>query len=84
VRAWWWRRRRTVPFRRKAVKAYLDRCIRHSRKRRDSYPEGHPGKDMALASVDAFQSVRVSLFGELLPTDDPQWPKTEAWREVMG
>ena len=52
-----------IPFTEKDVKAYLDECIKHWRNIRDSESEK---KDMAIFYVDAFQSVRTSLFGELL------------------
>ena len=52
-----------IPFTREDVKTYLDRCIR--RWRSDS-------RECAMYYVDAFQSVRTSLFGELLPQEDGQ------------
>ena len=48
-----------VAFNEEAVKAYLDRAIQYWRLNTD--------KVMATNYVDAYQSVRVSLFGELLP-----------------
>jgi len=54
----------TVDFTPEAVKAYLDKCIRYWRSVRDN-PE-HAKREMGSFYVDAFQSVRVSLFGELL------------------
>jgi hypothetical protein len=57
----------TIPFTEKDVKAYLDECIVFWRKKRDTLPiENRPGIRMAEHYVDAFQSVRMSLFGELL------------------
>lgn len=53
-----------VEFSEEAVRAYLDRAIRYWRKVRDaegSYPVG--------IYVDAFQAVRLSLFGECLAGD---------------
>lgn len=54
----------TVPFTEKDVKAYLDDCIVFWRKEKNTV-DGDPV--MAAYYIDAFQSVRVSLFGELLP-----------------
>lgn len=51
----------TVEFTEKEVKKYLDDCIRFWRDKRKE------GNKMAMYYVDAFQSVRSSLFGELLP-----------------
>jgi len=57
----------TVPFTEKSVKGYLDECIIFWRKERDTLPiENEPGIRMAEHYVDAFQSMRMSLFGELL------------------
>jgi hypothetical protein len=53
----------TVPFNKKDVKAYLDRCIVHWRKKCET------GDKMAEQYIDAFQSMRISLFGELLPQE---------------
>lgn len=53
-----------VPFERSAVAAYLDDSIRYWRSERlSTKPER---ATMAIYYVDAFQSVRVSLFGETL------------------
>ncbi len=49
----------TIDFTEDAVKEYLDECI--SRWRGCAPTEGRQ------FSIDAFQSVRVSIFGELLP-----------------
>jgi hypothetical protein len=51
----------TVELNERAVKAYLDSCIRHWRLKRLL------GSKMACHYIDAYQSVRVSLFDELLP-----------------
>ena len=53
----------TVPFTEKDVKEYLDKVITHWR-----MCDAPPG--MASHYVDAFQSVRMSLFGELLPQEE--------------
>jgi hypothetical protein len=47
----------TVDFTEESVKAYLDECIEHSRQLED--------ETKRLYYTDAYQSVRVSLFGEL-------------------
>lgn len=57
----------TVPFEKKHVLDYLDRAIRKWRERRDG--DHHAYKLVAMYYVDAFQSVRKSLFGELLPAE---------------
>lgn len=51
--------------------AYLDNAIRKWRENRDDAIEGWANPDLirAEAYVDAFQSVRLSLFGELLPVE---------------
>ena len=53
-----------VEFTKEAVKAYLDAAIRYWRKQED---EDLLGKQFY---VDAFQSVRVSLFDELLGDEE--------------
>ena len=45
-----------------AVKGYLDRCIAYWRGERDKHIEVD---SKALHYIDAFQCVRISLFGEL-------------------
>jgi len=54
-----------IPFEKDAVKEYLDKCIKHWRigKKITSDDED---KLVAACYVDAFQSVRISIFGELL------------------
>ncbi len=49
------------------VRAYLDEAIRFWRyKWADAFVLDYPTKDKAAHYIDAFQSVRMSLFGELL------------------
>lgn len=55
-----------VPFTQEDVRKYLDKCIVFWRKKRDG---GGEDAKMAEYYVDAYQSVRVSLFGETLATD---------------
>jgi len=57
----------TVEFTQEAVKGYLDMCIHTWRRKRQDATSDDDEKQMAIYYVDAFQSVRVSLFGELLP-----------------
>lgn len=52
-----------VEFEEKAVKTYIDDCITFWRKKRDE--EGDMEK--APCYIDAFQSMRMSIFGETLP-----------------
>lgn len=62
-----------VPFREDDVREYLDEAIRQSRSAvEQARIPGHESGDrerllIARCYVDAFQSVRVSLFGETLP-----------------
>ena len=51
---------------RDAVRDYLDDTIRYWRDQRDQAREDATYR-MAIDYVDAFQSVRTSLLGELLP-----------------
>lgn len=51
-----------IPFEKSEVKAYLDRCIVHWRNKRDKEND-----KQANYYIDAFQSVRETLFGETLP-----------------
>jgi len=59
----------TVSFNEESVMAYLDRVITVWRRRKED-ASGDDGdlamENMAICYIDAFQSVRVSLFGELL------------------
>lgn len=70
----------TIAFTEEAVREYLDASIKFWRKKRDEahdYPGTVPSdlqkeradsqEAMASHYIDAFQSVRSSLFGELLP-----------------
>jgi hypothetical protein len=56
-----------VNFNESDVKQYLDNAIRKWRKILKD--ETHEHNHMAIYYCDAFQSVRVSLFGELLPKE---------------
>lgn len=51
----------TVDFSEEGIREFLDRTIRHWRKVAPTEMQKH--------YVDAFQSVRVSLFGETLPKE---------------
>lgn len=57
-----------VPFVEDEVKEYLDNAIRSWREILND--RGHPNNEIAVFYCDAFQSVRVSLFGELLPQEE--------------
>lgn len=59
-----------VPFEQDAVKAYLDDAIVNWRKTRDDEDSSVSAIRQANHYIDAFQSVRVSLFGELLGGKD--------------
>ncbi len=53
----------TVSFTQEAVKHYLDACIRVWRARRKT------GDKIGVYYIDAYQSVRISLFGSMLPIE---------------
>jgi hypothetical protein len=57
----------TVPFTEEAVRDYLDGNIRAWRNWRRTPDD--PRRGMAMYYVDAYQSVRASLFGEILPEE---------------
>jgi len=67
-----------VPFNKNDVMIYLDSCIEYWRKEKKSFEENmddgfwsmERNKIIAVCYIDAYQSVRVSLFGELLPKGD--------------
>ncbi len=58
----------TLKFRRKAVLEYLDAMIGIWRARRDESGGGE-AYQLAVHYVDAYQSVRSSLFGSTLPLE---------------
>lgn len=57
----------------KEIKDYLDNCIRFWRKEREkNVPNAHEMTyDSSLCNhyIDAFQSIRMSIFDELLPKE---------------
>lgn len=63
---------RLVPFTEKAVQSYLDSCIRYWRSKSMRYSSDEMYVFEASCYVDAFQSMRSSLFGELLTCDDEE------------
>jgi len=72
----------TVPFTEEDVKGYLDECIIFWRQKRGTNigSDNIPEFNMAVCYVDAFQSVRMSLFGELLSMDEVKYLKEESDR----
>ena len=50
------------------IQDYLDDAIRNWRNRKEEY-NNEENKLIAMCYIDAFQSVRVSLLGELLPIE---------------
>jgi hypothetical protein len=52
---------KTIPFTKTDIKEYLDRCIEFWRAKREA------GDVLADSYIDAFQSVRTTIFGEVLP-----------------
>jgi hypothetical protein len=59
--------RPTIKFDTEEVKSYLDGMIRYWRKERD---RGSTPLAMARCYIDAYQSVRVSIFGKTLEKED--------------
>ncbi len=62
-----------VPFTEIAVVAYLNTAIVFWRKKRDDAPDTPEGEKLRLMAshyIDAYQSVRVSLFGDRLPVEE--------------
>ena len=53
-----------VRFTEESVKKYLDHAIGYWRQKHDD------GDELAIIYVDAYQSVRASLFGDILPRED--------------
>ena len=76
------RKNNLIPFEEEEIKAYLDCAIRFWRKKKEEankkfdiigvVDSAEENCDVLIAGcyVDAFQSVRMSLFGELLPLED--------------
>lgn len=69
------RKKEIIPFTEEHVKEYLDTAIRKWRKRKVEARMLSVGPDNIATTisecyVDAFQSVRTTLFGELLPTEE--------------
>ena len=62
----------TVPFVESSVEAYLDHAIRRWREIRVDAAAMDRSGLIASCYVDAYQSVRVSLFGKVLAMDEPQ------------
>jgi hypothetical protein len=50
---------KTIPFTKTDIKEYLDRCIEFWRAKREA------GDVLADSYIDAFQSVRTTIFGEV-------------------
>jgi len=61
----------TIPFDKETIMEYLDRSIKHWRSKKKIALDGGEEKLMTMAAcyIDAFQSVRSTIFGELLPKD---------------
>ena len=58
----------TVSFTENDIKEYLDKAIKRWRKVLKN--NNHPDNEIAIYYCDAFQSVRISLFGEALLQDN--------------
>jgi hypothetical protein len=50
---------------RESIKQYLDQCIKYWREKRDNDPDGE--YKYSYFYIDAYQSMRKSIFGEILP-----------------
>jgi hypothetical protein len=59
-----------ISFTEEAVKKYLDFLIDYWRKQRDDCLDNSGIKLAAYVYIDAYQSVRTSLFGELKPESE--------------
>ena len=57
---------KVIPLIEKDIKEYLDNAIRCWREKRDDMSKSKEERLMAMYYIDAFQSVRTSLFGVLL------------------
>ncbi len=75
-----------IPFEKDLVKSYLDLNIASWRKRFEDAERDNDivEKQIAVSYIDAYQSVRVSLFGELLAHPDIGEPMQEVADEWMG
>ena len=64
----------TIPFDAVSVQKYLDGCIVYWRKKRKKAVTAKNEEDelVAMCYVDAFQSVRNSIFGELLSVEEDE------------
>jgi len=58
-----------IDFNEKAIQAYCDRMIERWREKKDSAINKKNEEDILIAEcyIDAYQSMRVTLFGQLLP-----------------
>ena len=59
--------RKKILFTEKDIKEYLDKCIRYWRKKKIKADK--ETWNMACHYIDAFQSIRISLFDNALPID---------------
>jgi len=57
-------KRNIIKFIKKDVKEYLDKCIDIWRDKRDNMENSKEDRLMAIYYIDAYQSVRMSLFNE--------------------
>ncbi len=73
-----------VEFKEKAVREYLDRAITKWREVRNSETPDSAAQSKADHYVDAFQSIRVSLFGEVLQDKDIGDPHAQSAAEWSG
>ena len=73
-----------VEFEEEAVREYLDRLIVKWREVRDSATPASVEQSTAECYVDAYQSVRVSLFGEVLQDKDIGDPHAQSAAEWSG
>ena len=55
-----------IPFQKKEVQDYLDRCIKYWRNQKEQSEDDTIFDVVSSCYIDAYQSVRISLFGETL------------------
>jgi len=55
-----------IPFKEKDVKNYLDINIANWRKKKNEADISNFTRDLSICYIDAFQTVRIALFGEML------------------
>jgi hypothetical protein len=73
-----------VEFEEEAVREYLDRLITHWREIRNSSTDNTVEQVKAICYTDAYQNVRVSLFGDVPQDKDIGDPHAQSAAEWSG